>query len=253
MIATVRRSLRRMARSPFPEGAPAPLLVHCCHHKVGTVWFKRVLNASGEHYGLQLIDGDQSRAVVGRSILLDDHSHIDTARLPAFRGSHMVRDPRDVVISAFFYHKRTKESWAHEPKSEYGGKSYQEHLNQFDEAEGLAVEIRRSAGTVIRDMTEWNYADPRFLELRYEEHLADEETGFTQVFEHYGFTPEAVATCVEIALGFSLNKVRTASKHIRSGQPDEWKKHFTDEHKALFKDLTGDAALKLGYETDPDW
>jgi hypothetical protein len=43
------------------------------------------------------------------------------------------------------------------------------------------------------------------------------------------------------------------SPTFRSGKTGEWKKHFTDEHKKIFKDVAGDLLIKLGFETDKDW
>jgi sulfotransferase 6B1 len=41
----------------------------------------------------------------------------------------------------------------------------------------------------------------------------------------------------------------TKSPTFRSGKTGEWKKHFTDEHKKIFKEVAGDLLL-LGYEKD---
>lgn len=251
IVTEARKLFRRATSSPFPAG-PAPLIVHCCHHKVGTVWFLRVFRGIAAQYGLRVHSGEQA-GLRDQDIFVEDHSRIEADRLPRFRGSHMIRDPRDVVVSAYFYHLRTTEPWALEPQEAYGGLSYQDYLRGFDKHEGLLAEIRRSGATSIADMTRWNYADPRFLELRYEEMLGDEAGGFRRLFEFYGFAPKAVEACVEIALGFSLDRTRQTTSHIRSGQPGEWRKHFEPEHHAAFKAATGDAALRLGYETDAAW
>lgn len=145
----IQRSYLRATRSPFADPkAPAPLLVHCCHHKAGTVWIRRVLESVGPHYGWKLVtvtrDG-KFRARPGRHFLLDPHSMINREELPPFRGSHMIRDPRDMVISAYFYHLKTAEAWVHLPRERFGGRSYQEYLNSFDKEEGMAVQIRESA------------------------------------------------------------------------------------------------------------
>ena len=33
----------------------------------------------------------------------------------------MIRDPRDVIVSGYFYHQWTDEPWANEPRPELGG------------------------------------------------------------------------------------------------------------------------------------
>ena len=41
--------------------------------------------------------------------------------------------------------------------------------------------------------------------------------------------------------------------HYRKGVPGDWKNYFTKIHRHHFKELFGDLALKLGYESDLDW
>ena len=40
---------------------------------------------------------------------------------------------------------------------------------------------------------------------------------------------------------------------FRKGKTGGWRNHFSDEHKQIFKDITGDLLIELGYETDNDW
>ena len=40
---------------------------------------------------------------------------------------------------------------------------------------------------------------------------------------------------------------------FRKGQPGNWRQHFSEANKALFKEQAGDLLLRLGYETDNDW
>ena len=55
--------------------------------------------------------------------------------------------------------------------------------------------------------------------------------------------------------------VRTLSEGInpeisptyRSGKVGGWRSVFTDIHKRLFKDITGDLLIRLEYEQDADW
>ena len=42
----------------------------------------------------------------------------------------MIRDPRDCVVSGYFYHLWTNEAWAHQPQDLFNGLSYQQHLNR---------------------------------------------------------------------------------------------------------------------------
>jgi hypothetical protein len=53
------------------------------------------------------------------------------------------------------------------------------------------------------------------------------------------------------SLESSINPRRSPT--FRSGKTGEWKKHFTKEHKRIFKEVAGDLLVSLGYEKDSDW
>jgi sulfotransferase 6B1 len=40
---------------------------------------------------------------------------------------------------------------------------------------------------------------------------------------------------------------------FRKGQIGDWKNHFTDKHKQLFKEVAGDLLIQFGYESEFDW
>lgn len=60
----VQRRLRmqylRTTKDPFAASGRAPLLVHCGHHKAGTVWFREVLLEVARAYGLRFRAGTRS-------------------------------------------------------------------------------------------------------------------------------------------------------------------------------------------------
>ena len=198
-----------------------------------------------------------------------------------FRGSHLIRDPRDVVVSGYFYHLWTAEQWAHESDGHsWGGLSYQQYLNSVDRRQGLLAEIEHCAGTTLADMAAWDYARPQFLELRYEEVMADEQGQFARLFHFYGFDAEAVEVGLAAVTRVSIHSETTPDdqdqppeateeaqalpptatedaehprRHVRSGKSGQWRRYFDDAHVERFKELTGDLVVRLGYESEPDW
>lgn len=256
---TAVRPIRRRLRSPFPEGARPGLILHCCHHKTGTAWFNSVLQAVGDHYGLRFQNLRHGPLEVSTDLALRHDSQVDLDALPPFVGSHMIRDPRDVVVSGYHYHLWTHEPWAHEPQEAYGGRSYQAHLRALDVEDGLAAEMHHAL-PVVEQMLRWDYEDPRFCELRYEDAIADPRAAYRAVFGHYGFTLEAVETATAIADRFSFHNLTgrrvgeaRERSHLRSGRPGQWRELFTPANRALFKELAGEALIHLGYEEDLDW
>ncbi len=263
----VRSRIRRLTRTPFDADQGPAILVHCAHHKVGTVWFQRVLSTVAGFYGLRFTEVAVSSGASGRSplpgrdidVLVYDRAndfHPQDFADRDCRVSHLIRDPRDIVVSGYHYHLRTDEAWALEPKERYGGLSYQAFLRSNDEHDGLLAEIERCARSTLADMDRWSYSRPGILELRYEDAVGDEVATFTRLFRFYGFDDAAVEQGLRIVERFSRQGRSPAADrdpHVRSGEPGEWRRHFGVDHVDLFKHLTGDLVVRLGYEADPDW
>jgi hypothetical protein len=164
------------------------------------------------------------------------------------RGSHMVRDPRDLVVSAYFYHLRTDEAWVHAPREDLNGQSYQQYLQAASKHEGLMAEIRRLSRGGFPAMAAWDYDQPDFHEMRYEDLLADEPAEFRALFDSYGFTPAAAerATARAVALS-AASRASGASGHMRSGRPGEWHEHLDADHLAAIDAAAGELIRRLGY------
>jgi hypothetical protein len=256
----ITRPVRRRVINPF-TGGQGSTIVHVAHHRIGTVWFRNVLTVVARRFGLsfQRVEGESARP--DGDVLLYPHARLfNRPRLEAFRGTHLIRDPRDVVVSAYHYHLWTHEKWVHIPSPEYGGISYQEYLRSLSPKDGIAAEIRRSAGLDLADMGAWDYSQPDFLELRYEDLVADEAYQFGRIFRHYGFSESAVERCVDLALRFSFQTTTGRSigevqegSHRRSGKPGQWREVFTPDHKVLFRELNGDVLQRLGYVSGDNW
>jgi hypothetical protein len=235
------------------------LIVHCCHHRVGTDWFDGVLGAISQHYGLRFQHCTQDELKTNTDIFLQDHSAVDVSILPPFSGSHIIRDPRDIVVSAYFYHKWTREWHVHIPKVEFGGLSYQQHLNAIPQEEGILAQMRNTRGS-IRPMLQWDYNNPDFVEITYENIIEHEEQTFYDIFKHYGFSHTEATASVGIAKEFSFER-KTKRKigmveensHLRSGRTNQWEDIFSDQHKEYFKTHFGDVLITLGYEANHDW
>jgi hypothetical protein len=251
--------VRGRVAGPFGRDRHPGLVVHCCHHKVGTVWFEQVLRSVSRHFGLayEHLDGAPSPRT---RIALQHHTRVDLGTFRPFVGSHMVRDPRDVVVSGYHYHLWTDEPAIVAPDPAYGGVSYRDHLRGLDREAGLLAEIRRASNRTIAEMAVWDFADPRFLEIRYEDAMADEGSTFARLFRHYGFTERATAVAVDIARRHGFERVESRplgtvreGRHRRSGRPGQWRDEFGPAHRELFKELTGDALVRLGYEQDDRW
>lgn len=199
-----------------------------------TVYMQRVFNHIANYYGLSV------RKSLPADILFSDHS-MNIPNGP-FRGSHMVRDPRDMIVSSYFYHLKTSEKWCHIPLGNYEDQSYntyllpnadpklsyQQYLHTLSQHDGLLVEIRRFIQHEWPYMINWDYQDKRFVELRYEDVLKD-PNALEPAFKHYDFDDKALKLSLDAAWKYSI-KNRTGDKHITSGKLDHWKDTLTTSH-----------------------
>ncbi len=244
----------------------ATLCFHACHHKCLTMYFFKVLKAVAATYAirLQYLHNDLVVAAATQW-LLDPHSSIKSCRLPQqishLRGSHVVRDPRDLLISAYFYHLNTNEAWCAQPNPGHtslaADVSYQQHLRSLDMEAGLLFELDNVTGDTIRRMAAWDYTDPNILELRYEEILGREYGTFLQLFSWYGLTREQAHHGATIADQLALKNLPKDSPMARHARPGsrigQWRDHFTPAIAQTFKQRHGEMLIRLGYSSDLDW
>jgi hypothetical protein len=108
-------------------------------------------------------------------------------------------------------------------------------------------------------MAAWNYAQPEFIEVRYEDLIRDEGAYFERMFRHYGFRDDAVECSAELAARFSFRRFGCRSlgefsrgDSMRSGETGQWHEVFTPAHRALFRELTGNLLDRLGYAQGAD-
>ena len=261
-------------RHPFDNNGKK-LIIHCSHHKAGTRWFSAILRSIAKYYGLSFTNSIDSFLHNNTDIFMENHSRVDFSLLTSnYRASHIIRDPRDIVISSYHYHLWTKESWAHIPMkslsenmkikwsdlplNEFGHLTYQQYLNTLTEEEGLLAEMKRTSA--ISEMHNWNYENKNCIELKYESLIKNEEKHFRNVFEHYGFNKDAINTALKFVTQHSFKNrsgrklgVTGKESHFRSGLAEQWKDTYSDRLKTHFKKRYGDTLIKLGYEKDLNW
>lgn len=231
--------------------------------------------------------------VLGKSVNVPDadvvlfaHSLVDlNAITTPYVGAHFIRDPRDIIVSGYLYHKRCKEKWctntrfnldepilfpnvpySQEHRSEewkrryvvsLGNRSYQQNLRERTESDGLLFELHHYGAWTIDSMLLWPYNNPRIKELRFETVMSHFDETFREMFVHFGFSNDQVTRALQIAakedLGRLTEKQLKANPHISSRQTTKWHKYFKDVHKEAFKQRFGDALVQLGYEKSDHW
>jgi hypothetical protein len=183
------------------------------------------------------------------------------------RGIHVIRDPRDVVVSGAHYHANpdNREAWLREADRRFAGDSYGTAIRRLAPSDRLLFEMEHATPWTLRDIAEWNYRDRRFLTLKYEDLIVDVTLArFGKAFRFLGLRGRALEAALQFAWSKSLfsgqlgrgdqpDDVYFRTVHSRSGAPGQWRSEFTRHHGQRFVALFGDILVRLGYEANDDW
>ncbi len=212
--------------------------------------------------------------------------------LPPHRGFHIIRDPRDIVVSAYYSHMYSHPTGAWPELEEHRAL-----LQTLPEEEGLLAEIRFRARS-FEHMLTWNYAQDGILEIRFEDLANRNYETLLKTFAHLGLTDsddyrfhrrigglgreiraalaartglklpvlasDATLPAAELLLLAWRNRFEAKSKgrqqgkedvasHYRKGKSGDWRTHFSMNHIALFKELYPGLVPTLGYAADDNW
>jgi hypothetical protein len=256
-LGGVARHLRKSQPDLVPGcDLPEKILIGT-HHKTGSAWFSSIFKSVCHYHSLVYYEDRQAGLPRQFDIFMNEHSEFEFDSLPSpYRGIHVIRDPRDVIVSGCFYHQKSGEEWLHQPMDDMDGRTYQQKINSHASLDDqILFEMEHVGARTIKAMMEWDYSRPSFFELKYEELIADLDLQlFYKVFLFLGFPGSAIPSLLAIAYNNSLFSGRVReSLHVRSGDQQQWKKYFTQKHKQRFLELFGDALIVLGYEDDDNW
>ena len=162
----------------------------------------------------------------------------------------ILRDPRDVVVSHVHYLTDMKADHIHH-------RYYQDELQNFDQRLQASIEGVADMFPNVRERFE-PYMDwldhPEVLMLRYEDFILDRRKTTGRVFDHAvarGFNAACDRDAAIQILVESIDPARSPT--FRSGKIGGWRDSFNEQHKRLFKEVTSDLLIRLGYERDNDW
>jgi len=163
------------------------------------------------------------------------------------------RDPRDVVVSHVHYVTELNPRHAHH---DY----YANQLSSFDERLSVSIIGRPELANPFPHIADRfsPYLDwldrPEVLSMRFEDLLNNKQKMLAKIFQHAqerGFPHSGEKEEAVEKLAAAIEPERSPT--FRSGKPGAWQRSFSNEHKALFKELSGDLLIRLGYEKSQNW
>lgn len=268
-----------------------PTLAYFGHHKCATTWIDAINVMVCRELGLQftnvhnagMFDRDLKQFVKknGVEFLSYTNANWDFAKdLDKVRGFHVIRDPRDIVVSAYFSHLHSHPT--------DGWPALVEHRNKLQSAsqgEGLLLEMEMRRPE-LETLANWDYANDDILEIKMEAIMVCPYEPMVQCFAHLGLIDDDPATqrgprhrlagllgskarAASLTTGTLLNYVyqnrfskvaegrqqgqEDVKSHYRKGVAGDWVNYFEPQHRRIFKENFGDLLIKLGYEKDSDW
>jgi hypothetical protein len=259
-----------------------PQVIVFSYHKSGTSLLLHVMTKVCDRLGLTIANqfGLVDRLDLEADVVLLPHSLLRAPPERPYRAIRMIRDPRDIWVSGYLYHRHCAEDWcintdmeprspiqwpqvdhsfAHWPedwKRRYlerlGGKTYQQHLLDRSVAEGLAFELEGYTGCTLTAMREWGLNGADALDVKLEDVMADFDGAMLRIFDHFGFTAEQSETALEVARSEDVRRMDDATiatrPQIHSRIISKWRDVLSADQIVSFEASHGDLIRELGYQ-----
>ncbi|MEQ9553971.1 MAG: sulfotransferase domain-containing protein [Coleofasciculus sp. G3-WIS-01] len=278
----------------------SPLLAYFGHHKAATTWLSNIVRnicaevnwkacyvSNAKMFDFKLNEFVHQNKV---DFLCYTNANFKYVKeLDNFRGFHVIRDPRDVLVSGYFSHRYSHPTNRWSELVEHRSK-----LENLSKEEGLLLEIEFSK-RFLEEMYTWDYSLSNVYEIKMENLVNDpyneiiqacyflgivNEPTFKERFSYLTamFLNRALEKSGKFSFSMSMNKIpeerllrliyknqfprkskgRNQGKedkksHYRKGVAGDWKNHFNQEHTRVFKNKYNQILIKLGYEEDDNW
>lgn len=260
------------------------------HHRCATMWTAAILRALTREIGVRIAQEDRYDQLPDGLKDTDFLIHLNATReiteriAPrGYRGFHVIRDPRDILVSSYFSDKYSHPVY----RQEFA--QFRDQLNTVEFDQGLRMELERRTAE-FRAMATWNYDNPDIFETRYEVITVHPQEEWTRILSFLGIPmPTGVGGLVARGAITANRLLRRRGKslraggippqflkrvieaqafqklagrkkgeedpksHYRKGVAGDWVNYLVGSHKDEFKHKWGQLLIDLGYEKDLNW
>jgi hypothetical protein len=205
------------------------------HHKCASTWLGRYLHEFCGLNSLKLAGTHYSNLTLDRSadVTACINASYEFVRDNLDEGIHVIRNPLDIVVSAYYSHRNTHplDGW---PELA----SQRQILQAVSEREGMFLTLAflerddfySGAVGPLHALRHWNFDDERFCTLRMEDIVLDPELVLGSILKSRfpdSILPPADNHTFEAVSGRQIGKIDDNS-HYRSGKADQWKEVLPD-------------------------
>ena len=168
------------------------LLAFFGHHKASTTWIGEIMLQVCRDSGLRFVHV-RNHETLNNSTLTEYVSRLkgdyvsyinadweDVKSLRTYKAFHVVRDPRDIIVSAYFSHR-----YSHPTQRWPELVEHRAELERMPKEDGLYLEIDR-AKKLFSEMSNWSYDCPNILEMKMEELTQAPYKHYLQICEFLG-------------------------------------------------------------------
>lgn len=229
------------------------------HHKCATNWMRGVFQEICKIKQWDcIINGGQENNLIFPTktacIFMNVNSTAESVKrmTPGAKGFHLIRDPRDALVSQYF-------SWKNSHKNNNQNiLDTREKLLDMSTEDGLILMLDYLV--MIKSVNNWELGKyPNVLEVKYEDLVNSEYAEFSKIINHLEI-PIRNSELQKIVEHNSFEKKTKRSpgeedkkSHLRKGVAGDWRNYFTDQIKNIFKERYGSELIRLNYEKDMDW
>lgn len=253
-------------------------IYHCCVQRTASQWIKRVLSdklilkassmslynpeqnfiGTTSQYPAAELSFPQSSII--SPLYIDYKDFLEIPKPENYKVFFVMRDPRDLLISYFFSVK-----FSHSPNRYV--KKMRAILAPLDTEGGISYlieKINADHRVLYYTMRSWYIEgkdDKETMICRYEDLTGKNQLdSFDAIFCHLGLQIER-KHIKKLLKRYSFKKLTGGRRqgkenrhsHLRKGISGDWKNHFSEHHKTLFKDILGQLLIDLDYEKNLDW